>query len=116
MSCSSLFSISNALSIIRCPKKLTVVKEERPDVLIVSGDIYDNVAPTLAAQRLYNRMLLELHAALPGMKIVVAAGNHDSSSRLDLHSELWDVLWCGQDGGASLVPCAVGRCCEGGTP
>ena len=69
-----------------------VVKEERPDVLIVSGDIYDNVAPTLAAQRLYNRMLLELHAALPAMKIVVTAGNHDSSSRLDLHSELWDVF------------------------
>ena len=69
-----------------------IIVEEQPDVLIVSGDVYDNVAPTLAAQRLYNRMMLELHNARPGMKIVVTAGNHDSSSRLELHSDLWDAF------------------------
>lgn len=69
-----------------------IVAEELPDVLVVSGDLYDNVAPTLTAQRLYNRMILELHNTLPGMTIVVTAGNHDSSSRLELHSELWDAF------------------------
>ena len=68
------------------------VKVERPDALIISGDIYDSVAPSLTAQRLYNKMMLELHGTLPEMKIVVTAGNHDSSSRLELHSDLWDAF------------------------
>ena len=69
-----------------------IVKEEQPDVFIISGDVYDSVAPSIASQKLYNRMLLQLHATLPEMKIVVTAGNHDSSSRLELNEELWSVF------------------------
>ena len=69
-----------------------IVDEEQPDVLIVSGDIYDSVAPSIASQKLYNRMMLQLHATLPTMKIVVTAGNHDSSSRLELNNTLWSVF------------------------
>ncbi len=83
-----------------------IIAEELPDVLIVSGDVYDNVAPTLAAQRLYNRMILELHNVLPEMKIVVTAGNHDSSSRLELHSELWEAF-------DVKVVGSIARDCEG---
>ena len=70
----------------------TIIDEEQPDVLIVSGDIYDSVAPSIASQKLYNKMMLQLHATLPTMKIVVTAGNHDSSSRLELNSTLWSVF------------------------
>ncbi len=69
-----------------------IINKEQPEVLIISGDIYDSVAPTLASQKLYNKMLLELRATLPTMKIVVIAGNHDSSSRLELNSELWEAF------------------------
>ena len=70
----------------------SIINREKPDVLIVSGDIYDSVAPSIASQRLYNRMLLQLHATQPAMKIVIVAGNHDSSSRLELNGELWNAF------------------------
>lgn len=69
-----------------------IVGEEEPDALVISGDIYDSVAPSIAAQKLYNRMILELRATAPKMKIIVTAGNHDSSSRLELNGELWNVF------------------------
>ena len=69
-----------------------IVREEEPDALVISGDIYDSVAPSITAQKLYNRMILELRATAPKMKIIVTAGNHDSSSRLELNGELWDVF------------------------
>jgi exonuclease SbcD len=69
-----------------------IVDEEEPDALIISGDIYDSVAPSITAQKLYNRMILELRATAPNMKIIVTAGNHDSSSRLELNGELWNVF------------------------
>lgn len=70
----------------------SIIREESPQVLIISGDIYDSVAPNLTTQKLYNKMLLELHATLPSMKIVVTAGNHDSSSRLELNESLWEAF------------------------
>ena len=69
-----------------------IVRSEAPDALIISGDIYHSVAPTIAAQKLYNRMMLELRATAPAMKIIITAGNHDSSSRLELNGELWNAF------------------------
>lgn len=69
-----------------------IIRNESPDVLIVSGDVYDSVAPSIAAQKLYNQMILELRATAPTMKIIITAGNHDSSSRLELNGELWDAF------------------------
>ncbi len=69
-----------------------IVRNEAPDALIISGDVYDSVAPTIAAQKLYNRMILELRATAPAMKIIITAGNHDSSSRLELNGELWSAF------------------------
>ena len=59
-----------------------VAQEEKPDVLVVAGDIYDNGMPSTAAQNLYTAALLDLHRACPGMEVVVIAGNHDSGARL----------------------------------
>ncbi|MBR2606994.1 MAG: exonuclease SbcCD subunit D C-terminal domain-containing protein [Bacteroidaceae bacterium] len=69
-----------------------IICNENPDALIVSGDIYDSVVPSITAQKLYNRMILELRAAAPTMKIIITAGNHDSSSRLELNGELWNAF------------------------
>ena len=70
----------------------SIIRNENPDALIISGDVYDSVAPGIAAQKLYNRMVLELRATSPTMKIIITAGNHDSSSRLELNGELWNAF------------------------
>ena len=66
-----------------------IVKEEKPDVMVVSGDIYHYSTPSAATQRMYTEGMLEVHRACPGMTVVVTAGNHDSSSKLEIDSSLW---------------------------
>ena len=71
---------------------IQIIRYENPDALIISGDIYDSVVPSITAQKLYNKMILELRATAPTMKIIITAGNHDSSSRLELNGELWNAF------------------------
>ena len=69
-----------------------VVREEKPDMLLVSGDLFHTSAPSIAAQELYNESMLGLRdesLAFGGMHIVLIAGNHDSSSKLDVDGLLW---------------------------
>lgn len=70
----------------------TVAGEERPDVLVVAGDVYDNGMPSTAAQNLYTAALLDLHRECPFMEVVVIAGNHDSGARLEIARELWGAF------------------------
>lgn len=67
-----------------------LVKVEHPDALLVSGDIFDSAQPSIPAQRLYNRMMIEIARNNPETTIVVTAGNHDGASRQELFSELWN--------------------------
>mgnify|MGYP000320360227 CR=1 FL=1 len=60
-----------------------IVTEEQPDAMVVSGDIYHYSSPAAATQKMYTDAMLNIHQACPGMAIVVTAGNHDSSSKLD---------------------------------
>lgn len=66
-----------------------IVAEEKPDVMVVSGDIYHYSSPSASTQRMYTDGMLRIHRACPEMKIVVTAGNHDSSSKLEIDSSLW---------------------------
>jgi exonuclease SbcD len=69
-----------------------IVRDEKPDLLLVSGDLYHTSAPSIAAQELYNESLLQLRdesLAFVGMHIILIAGNHDSSSKLDVDGLLW---------------------------
>ena len=66
-----------------------IVEEEKPDALLVSGDIYDRTNPSTSVQKMYYKALLEMHKACPDMAIVVTAGNHDSKAMLELGRELW---------------------------
>ena len=67
-----------------------LVCTEKPDALLVSGDIFDSAQPSIPAQRLYNRMMIDIARKNPDTTIVVTAGNHDGASRQELFSELWD--------------------------
>lgn len=70
---------------------LNIVENERPDSMVVSGDIFHNYTPSAEAQRLYTESLVNIHNAMPNMVTVVIAGNHDSASRLEVDSQLWEL-------------------------
>lgn len=63
--------------------------EERPDALLVSGDIFDVSTPSAATSRMFTDFIVSLHNELPEMAIVITAGNHDSASRIDVDRNLW---------------------------
>ena len=68
-----------------------IVRQHQPDALLVSGDIFHTAAPSSAAVTLYVNAMLDIHNACPKMAIVVIAGNHDSASRLQCDSRLWEL-------------------------
>lgn len=74
-------------------RRLTdIVKEERSEALLVSGDIFHNSTPSSAVQRFYTDAVLELKNACSGMTVVITAGNHDSHSRLEIDRNLWNCM------------------------
>lgn len=66
-----------------------IIERERPDVLIVSGDIYDKNTPGNNSMRFLSDNLLRICDLAPDMPIILTAGNHDSSSRLESMSGVW---------------------------
>lgn len=66
-----------------------VIESENPDALVVCGDIYHTIAPSASTQKLYIDNMLRIHAAAPDMTIVITAGNHDSSARLEVDKSIW---------------------------
>ncbi|KIQ56551.1 exonuclease SbcCD subunit D C-terminal domain-containing protein [Pseudomonas fluorescens] len=61
---------------------------EKPDALLVAGDIFDTVNPPVKAQeRLYD-FIVSAHEQNPNLTIVMIAGNHDSGSRIELPAPL----------------------------
>lgn len=67
-----------------------IVRKHQPNALLVSGDIFHTAAPSSAAVTMYVDAMLDIHDAYPDMKIIVIAGNHDSASRLQSDSRLWE--------------------------
>lgn len=67
-----------------------IMSAERPDALVVSGDVFHTPAPAAAAQSLYQSGVLDLHDASPDTMIIISAGNHDSGPRLDAYRDLWE--------------------------
>ena len=66
-------------------------REERPDALLVSGDVFDIQQPSAGMKRFFNERFVALSRQNPGMAIVVTAGNHDSASRLQADSPVWAI-------------------------
>ncbi len=68
-----------------------IVAQERPDAIVVCGDVYHNAAPSAQSQKLMVEGVLKLKQTVPEMEIVITAGNHDSGSRIDADKRLWQV-------------------------
>ena len=59
---------------------------EAPDVMVVTGDVFDSATPPASAERMWFELLAGLRADRPAMDIVAIAGNHDSPARLSAAS------------------------------
>ncbi len=71
---------------------LDQLEQQQADALLIAGDLFDTVnPPLLAQQRLYD-FIVAAHQRLPGLEIVMIAGNHDSGSRIELPAALLERL------------------------
>lgn len=59
------------------------IEKQKPDALLVAGDVFDNGNPSAAAQSAYYEFLADVTQRCPNIQIVITAGNHDSASRLE---------------------------------
>lgn len=67
------------------------ILNEKVEVLLVAGDVFDTGAPSNRAQELYYRFLCRI-AASPCRHAIVIAGNHDSPSFLNAPRDLLKAI------------------------
>lgn len=67
---------------------LDTLVEREVDALLVAGDIFDVVNPSLRAQELLYDFIVSAHERLPHLDLVLIAGNHDSGNRIELPAPL----------------------------
>lgn len=63
------------------------IKIDKPDVILIAGDLYDRSVPPVQAIELLNRVFYKIVRVLK-TPIIALAGNHDSNERLNFGSEL----------------------------
>lgn len=61
-------------------------KEEKPDVLLIAGDVYDKSVPSAQAIDLFDTFLKDFTQTNPEIPVYIIAGNHDDASRLQYGS------------------------------
>ena len=63
------------------------IEKEKPDVVLIAGDLYDRSVPPVQAVELLNKVLGKIVRELK-TPVIALAGNHDSNERIDFVSEL----------------------------
>lgn len=63
-----------------------LAQKEQPDVMMISGDIFDKSVPSGEAYTVFDTFLNRLTEAMPQMTVLIIAGNHDSAERLQYAS------------------------------
>lgn len=66
---------------------LPLLDEEKPDVVLLAGDVYDRSVPPAEAVALFDEMISEI-CGKRRIPFVVISGNHDSAERLSFGSSL----------------------------
>ena len=69
-----------------------IVREHRPDVFLLCGDVFHISQPSSGAQTMFSDALVSLRDACLEMTIIVTAGNHDSASRHEVFRTPWRSL------------------------
>lgn len=63
--------------------------EYQPNALLVSGDVFDMQQPSASTKKAFTDYFAQLHLSCPEMHIIITAGNHDSASRIQADSAVW---------------------------
>ena len=71
---------------------VNIVREQKPDVFLLCGDVYHTPQPSAAVQTMFTNALVEIHDANPDMTIIITAGNHDSGTKHDIFRTPWKTL------------------------
>lgn len=66
---------------------MVMLEAEKPDAVIIAGDIYDRGIPPVEAVELLDRVLSHILLKL-SIPVLMIAGNHDSADRLGFGSQL----------------------------
>ena len=56
---------------------------EKPDAVVIAGDIYDKAVPSAEAVEVFDQFLEKLTKAVPEAVIMMISGNHDSAPRVN---------------------------------
>lgn len=69
-------------------KIINVIDEQKPDGVIIAGDVYDKSVPSAEAVELFDDFLVRLSKR--DLKVFVISGNHDSAERIAFGGRLMD--------------------------
>lgn len=69
-------------------KIINVVDEEKPDGVLIAGDVYDKSVPSAETVSLFDDFLTRL--AKRNLQVFIISGNHDSPERMSFGSRLMD--------------------------
>ena len=67
-----------------------LAKAEKPDAVVIAGDIYDKAVPAAEAVEIFDGFMTELKKTVPEAEIMLISGNHDSGLRLNCFREILD--------------------------
>lgn len=66
---------------------IQLVAEEKPDAVIIAGDLYDRSVPPIEAVQLFNEILVDI-VIDKNIPVLAISGNHDSSNRIHFGSDI----------------------------
>lgn len=76
-----------------CAKLYDAVRREKPDAVLIAGDVYDRGVPSREAVQLLSRLLTDLSQpdetiGWAGVDVLLIAGNHDGGERLEFAANI----------------------------
>jgi len=66
-----------------------LVRERKPDAVLIAGDVYDKAAPSAEAVAVFDEFLTALASIEDGPAVFLISGNHDSQERISFGSRLF---------------------------
>ncbi len=70
-------------------KIINIIDDEKPDAVVIAGDVYDKSVPSAEAVQLFDDFLCRL--AQRKLQVFVISGNHDSAERMAFGGRLMDI-------------------------
>ena len=67
-------------------KIINVIDDEKPDAVLIAGDVYDKSVPSAEAVELFDDFIVRM--AKRSLQVFVISGNHDSAERLAFGNRL----------------------------